>query len=133
MPEGSEAANIIPKANARTLNEIELGSVDKPERKTKIYGKENTDFRITITATADSWVQIQGSDSELVLTRILRAGDVYQVPNRTDLLMVTGNAGALEVRVDGNLAGSLGAVGVVRRDVSLDPDILMAKTTADSQ
>ncbi len=78
-------------------------------------------------------MQIQGPNNELVLTRILRPGDVYQVPNRSDLLMVTGNLGALEVRVDGNLIRSLGPVGVVRRNVSLDPDTLVANTAADRQ
>ena len=78
-------------------------------------------------------MQIQGPNNELVLTRILRTGDIYQVPNRSGLLMVTGNAGALELRVDGNLVGSLGPVGVVRRNVSLDPETLAANTMADSQ
>lgn len=139
-PEGTEAAHIIRNAHARALDEIntEQGtgtsdSVVQPARETNVYGEENADYRIAITATADSWVQIQGPNNELMLTRILRAGDVYQVPNRSDLLMVTGNAGALEVRVDGNLVGSLGPVGVVRRNVSLDPDTLVANTTADSQ
>ena len=84
-------------------------------------------------ATADSWVQFQDPDNELLLTRILRAGDVYQVPNRSGLLMVTGYAGALELRVDGNPVGALGPIGVVRRNVLLDPDTLVSNTVTDSE
>ncbi len=138
-PESSEAP-IIRNANARALDETNADDIAAtPEstggtgREPSVYGEENADFRIAITATADSWVQIQGPNNELVLTRILRTGDIYQVPNRSGLLMVTGNAGALELRVDGNLVGSLGPVGVVRRNVSLDPETLAANTMADSQ
>ena len=102
-----------------------------PAYQPSIYGVENTDFRISITATADSWVQIQGPNNELLLTRILRTGDVYQVPDRTGLIMVTGNAGALELRVDGTVVEALGPVGVVRRNVLLDPEALVAGTNAN--
>ena len=104
---------------------------DTPAHKPNIYGVENTDYRIAIMATADSWVQIQGPNNELLLTRILRTGDIYHVPNRSGLFMVTGNAGALEVRVDGALVESLGPIGVVRRNVSLDPQTLVAGSEAD--
>ncbi len=100
----------------------------KPAYEPNIYGVENTDFRIAIMAKADSWVQIQGPNNELMLTRILRTGDIYQVPDRTGLIMVTGNAGALELRVDGAIVDALGPVGVVRRNVPLDPEVLVAGT-----
>ena len=92
----------------------------------KVYGAENTNTRVIITATEDSWVQIQGPKNELIFTRILRDGDIFQVPNRDGLKMVTGNAGALEIRVDGNLLDSIGPIGVVRRDLSLNPEQLLA-------
>lgn len=92
----------------------------------KTYGVENINARVIITATEDSWVQIQGPNKELVLTEILRNGDIFRVPDRSDLKMVTGNAGALEIRVDGALIESIGPIGVVRRDISLDPEQLLA-------
>ena len=81
---------------------------------------------MVITALANSWVQIQGPDNELLLTRILRPGDSYHVPDRPGLIMVTGNAGGLEIRVDDALVPALGPVGVVRRNIALAPDSLMA-------
>ncbi len=81
--------------------------------------------RVTLIAKVDSWVQIRGTNSELLLTRVLRAGDKYHVPNRSGLTLMTGNAGAIEIAVDGKSLPPLGPVGEVRRDVSLDPDELL--------
>ena len=104
--------------------------VVEPAYVPKVYGRTNLDARVIITAVDDSWVQIQGPDNELLLTRILHAGDSYRVPDRPGLFMVTGNAGGLEVKVDDAVAPSLGPLGVVLRNVALDPDRLLAGTAA---
>ena len=96
----------------------------------KVYGRSNLDARVIITAVDDSWVQVQGPDNELLLTRILHAGDTYRVPDRPGLVMVTGNAGGLQVQVDDTPAPALGPLGVVLRNVALDPDRLLAGTAA---
>jgi cytoskeleton protein RodZ len=93
---------------------------------TPVMATSSADARVVITARADSWVQIQGPGNELVMTRILRPGESYPVPERPGLVMVTGNAGGLEVVVDGRPVGSLGAMGVVKRGIALDPDSLRA-------
>ena len=94
----------------------------------KVYGRSNLDARVVITAIDDSWVQVQGPDNELLLTRILHAGDTYRVPDRPGLVMVTGNAGGLEIQVDSAPAPALGPLGVVIRNIALDPDRLLAGT-----
>ena len=94
----------------------------------KVYGRTNLDARVVITAVDDSWVQIQGPDNELLLTRILHTGDSYRVPDRPGLVMVTGNAGGLEVKVDDAVAPALGPLGVVMRNIALDPDRLLSGT-----
>ena len=63
---------------------------------------------------------------------MMRAGDSYKVPNQPGLTLLTGNAGALEVWVDGRSAPSLGPEGAVRRNIALDPDKI-ATGTAGSQ
>ena len=70
--------------------------------------------------------KITGTAGELLLTRILRVGDRYLAPAREDLILMTGNAGALEITVDGVQIAPLGPVGTVRRNVSLAPDRLLA-------
>lgn len=84
-----------------------------------------TGSRVTLRARLDSWVQVSGEDDELLLTRILRTGDTYAVPNRPGLTLLTGNAGALEISVDGRVLPPIGPIGAVRRNVSLDPEDLL--------
>ncbi|MDD9916642.1 MAG: DUF4115 domain-containing protein [Rhodospirillaceae bacterium] len=90
------------------------------------FGGDNAGSRIMIKARIDSWVQIRDQDGEKLLTRVLRAGDSYRVPNRPGLLMETGNAGGLEITVDSAVIPDLGPKGAVRRDIALDADSLKA-------
>ena len=62
----------------------------------------------------------------VLLTRMLHKGDRYFVPNRSDLIMLTGNAGGLSISVDGNLVPKIGNKGVILHNVSLNADLLKA-------
>jgi cytoskeleton protein RodZ len=84
--------------------------------------------RISIRALADCWIQVRAADQSIVFSRVLKSGDVYAVPARTGLSLRTGNAGALEIAVDGRTAPSIGGIGTLRRDVALDPGELAAGT-----
>src|SRR3546814_4257272 len=89
-----------------------------------IYGEENTDARIVLRASQDAWVQVRDREGNLLLTRVLRVGDSYRVPNQADLTLLTGNAGGLEISVDGSALPPLGPVGAVRRNIPLEPEAL---------
>ncbi|MFN4283256.1 MAG: helix-turn-helix domain-containing protein [Alphaproteobacteria bacterium] len=95
-----------------------------------VSGEGNADARIVLSARGDSWVQIRAADDSLVMTRTLRAGDTYRVPTMSGLKLMTGNAGALDVLVDGQVTPSLGPYGAVRRNVVLDTERLKAGTAA---
>jgi cytoskeleton protein RodZ len=84
--------------------------------------------RIEIRALSDCWIQVRGPDQAIVFSRVLKSGEVYKVPSRTGLSLRTGNAGALEIAVDGKPAPAIGGVGTLRRDVVLDPSELAAGT-----
>ena len=93
----------------------------------KVIGQEHSDSRVQLKAVNDDcWVQVRELDGQLLLSRLLRRGDSYMVPNRPGLTLMVGNAGALEVSVDGKKAAPLGNSGQVRRDIKLDPDKLAA-------
>ena len=84
--------------------------------------------RIEIRAKADSWVQVRTAEGTLLMTRILGQGTSYAVPPQEGLRLTTGNAGGLEILVDGVPVPPLGPFGAVRHDVALDPERLKAGT-----
>lgn len=94
----------------------------------RVFGGQNTDARVVVKSQGESWVQVRDRDNSTVFTRLLSAGDIFMVPNRNGLTLWTGNAGVLEVTVDGGIAPSLGAPGAVKKNVSLDADRLKAGT-----
>ncbi|MGE0256841.1 MAG: RodZ domain-containing protein [Alphaproteobacteria bacterium] len=94
----------------------------------RVLGRVNHDARIVLNATADSWVQVRDGAQNVLFTQMLRAGDSYRVPNREDLVLLTGNAGGLIIAVDGSPVPMLGPEGAVLRNVRLDAGALKAGT-----
>lgn len=92
------------------------------------FGGENEDSRVLINATAMSWVQVRDDAGNLVMTRVLQPGESYRVPNRSGLQMVTGNAGGIEIFVDGQPTPAFGRPGDVVRNIDLSPDALLNGT-----
>jgi cytoskeleton protein RodZ len=90
----------------------------------RVFGAQNENARVVIRAHGESWIQIRDAANQAIASRVLRAGDSYRVPSQSGLTMMTGNAGMLDIFVDGNQTPSLGAVGLVKRNISLDPERL---------
>ncbi|MDR3518507.1 MAG: helix-turn-helix domain-containing protein [Azospirillaceae bacterium] len=86
----------------------------------RVYGNNGRDSRIQFKATAESWVEIRDGNNEILFSRVLRPGEVYRVPDRSGIRLNTGNAGGLEVTVDGNKVAAIGNRGQVMRNVPLD-------------
>jgi cytoskeletal protein RodZ len=85
--------------------------------------------RIVVKAKTNSWIQVRDDAAgELLLTRMLKSGDSYAVPKRSGLILSTGNAGALEILVDGEPVPAIGGEGTVRRKIVLDAERLKSGT-----
>ena len=96
------------------------------KREAQTYGDDNEDGRVVIRAIGTTWVEIRDEpEGEVLLTRLLYSGDRYLVPNREGLVMLTGNAGGLQISVDNNIVPSIGPSGAVRRNILLDPNALI--------
>ncbi|WP_245624435.1 helix-turn-helix domain-containing protein [Belnapia moabensis] len=81
--------------------------------------------RIVLRAKADAWIQLRDrATGTVILNRVLRPGETYTVPPRDGLLFTTGNAGGLDILVDGQPVPALGGAQSVRRDLLLEPDRL---------
>jgi cytoskeletal protein RodZ len=122
-----------PPTSARTGQdapaEPQLASRPEEPQSTSSPTAASDESRILIRAKMNAWIQVRDDiNNQMLLTRLMKPGDSYAVPNRSGLKLLTGNAGALEIQVDGEVAPSIGPVGAVRRSVALDAERLRAGT-----
>ena len=108
-----------PKPEVKTKPAPEVAALPEPKPATG-------NSRITLRAITDCYIQVRDNDSDqLLITRLLKKGDSYNVPNRTGLSLITANAGALEILVDGTAVPSIGPIGAFRRNVLLEAEKLI--------
>jgi cytoskeleton protein RodZ len=80
--------------------------------------------RVVIRAKGESWVQIRDNPGNRVLTdRVLRAGEIIEIPNRPGIVLTTGKAENLDILLDGQDVDPFGGPGV-RRNIALEPERL---------
>ena len=94
---------------------------EKFDAKTK---KTWADSRVVLQAEKESWVQIKDARGNTVFTRVLVPGDVYYMPLGDKYKGTFGNAGAIDVWVDGQLLKKIGPANTRKEGVSMAPDAL---------
>jgi cytoskeleton protein RodZ len=82
--------------------------------------------RFVLRAKAGGFVLVQERLGKTLLRRALHPGETWPLPAEPDLLLTTGNAGNVELLVDGKPGPSLGAAGAVLNDLPLDPVLAKA-------
>ena len=118
-----EGSVVAAKPAAEVSGEDSAALPQTPAKQPVTNGAENG---ITLNIVENSWVEIRDQSGKTIVSKVLKVGDQYFVPNRPDLQMSLGNAGGVEVVIDGKTMPPLGARGEVRRDISLDVDALRA-------
>ncbi len=86
----------------------------------QVYGKENTDARLVLSAKAPVWLRIDDSRGNVIVTTTLNAGDSYRVPNRDGLVIISRDGGRIAYSIDGKPRGDLGKPGEILVGRSLD-------------
>ena len=88
---------------------------------------------IILNIRQNSWVEIRDQQGKAMLSRVLKAGDQYYVPDRPDLTISIGNAAGVEIEVDGEALRPLGEKGRVVRRLPLDAEYLKENFALESQ
>ena len=90
--------------------------------------------RIVLKAVEPTYVQVRDAQlprsKSVLVARVLDVGESYAVPNRAGLTMQTGNAGGLQVEVDGRSLGVFGKSGEVITRIPLDPSYFLERMAA---
>jgi len=89
---------------------------------------------VVLKAVQDVWLEIRDATNQPIFSRVLKQGEEYWVPEEAvNYKMTTGNAGGLEMIVEGVAFPAMGKTGEVRRNVSLNPADLKALMPAPKQ
>ena len=131
---GSETASINSSSLHKTTDQFQAkAKTDVVDVKRLTVSNDSSVLALsnfTIQATADSWIQIKALDSNILLSRILKTHETYNVPNRNDLLLSTGNIGALVIRINGKEIPKYDSSMRVAKDIALTKENLLK--TSDS-
>ena len=78
-----------------------------------------------LQAAQESWVKVEDGRGNTVFSRVLVPGDVYYVPNGDKYKATFGNAGGVDIWVDGVRAPDAGPDHTRKSGISLTPESLI--------
>lgn len=108
---------------------VQAENIIEPEYNVTVrekFGTENVEnAAVILQATQESWVKVEDARGNTVFSRVLVPGDVYYVPSGDGYSAVFGNAGGVDVWVNGILAPKQGADHVRVADISMNPEKLL--------
>ena len=108
------------KSETIFLPETKLPSPTQVKR----LNSELPDGPISIRGRVASWLEVKRKNGEALISRMFLPGEIFVLPRERGILLDTGNAGGIEILLDGELVAPLGLNGSVRRNVLVEPETL---------
>ena len=107
--------NKIQELNIKTTlnNNITEGVNSKNTELSATANERDPSTEMVLKATGNSWVEIEDMEGNILMTRLMRPGETYVVPNINGLRFNTGNAGALSLSQGDVVVPNLGEVGEI--------------------
>ena len=90
----------------------------------EVFGAKDAKSRVTLKASQSVWIRVEDAQGNVMITRTLKPGDSYKVPNKKGLVLIARDGGALDYSIDGRPIGTIGATGEIVVGRSLDIDKL---------
>ena len=97
----------------------------------KFNEKLAKESRVVLQAEKESWVKIEDARGNTTFSRVLVPGDVYYMPVSDKFKGTFGNAGGIDVWVDGQLVKKIGPANTRKTGISMAPDALKAVGLAE--
>lgn len=90
------------------------------------FGTDNRDkANVILQASQEAWIKIEDGRGNTVISRVLVPGDVYYVPAGNKYKATFGNAGGIDIWVDGKLIPDVGKDHARVSGISLAPENLL--------
>ena len=97
-----------------TLNDTTVESmILKNTELSATANERDPSTEMVLKATGNSWVEIEDMEGNILMTRLMRPGETYVVPDINGLTFNTGNAGALSLSQGDVIIPKLGEVGEI--------------------
>ena len=111
---------VVESVIAEPVVEKNEAPVVEAPRSVSVYGLKEPAI-ISFIATDETWVEVTDTDTErIVLSKVLYAGDSYNPPVDSDeYILKTGNAGGLDVYINGQKIKTLGKTGELKSGIVL--------------
>ena len=125
---GSKERRLFEKA--KSVNSMKSETFSLPETKfpsptqLKRSNSEPPEGPISIRGRVASWLEVRRKNGNALISRIFLPGEIFVLPRERGILLDTGNAGGIEILLDGELIAPLGLNGSVRRNVLVEPETL---------
>ena len=107
--------NTVQDVNLKTnLNEDKVETmISKNTELSATANERDPSTELVLKATGNSWVEIEDMEGNILMTRLMRPGETYVVPDINGLTFNTGNAGALSLSQGDVIVSKLGEVGEI--------------------
>ena len=132
MPKSKTTEDVQPVASEQPVVTV---SVSEPDFRFPVREKFNEksikESRVVLQAEKESWVKIEDARGNTVFSRVLVPGDVYYMPLSDKFKGTFGNAGGIDVWVDGQLVKKVGPANTRKTGISMAPDALKAGGLAE--
>ena len=121
----SETADVKPLQNNAPVVET-VKEIDFKHKVRERFGTDNKDKAdVILQANQESWVKVEDGRGNTVFSRVLVPGDIYYVPAGDKYKATFGNAGGIDVWVEGKVIPAVGANHTRKAGISLAPEKLL--------
>ena len=115
----------VADTNTAVVEEVSTEKYNLPVRER--FGTDNRDKAdVVLQASQESWVKVEDGRGNTVFSRVLVPGDIYYVPAGYKYKATFGNAGGVDIWVNGKLAPDAGANHTRKSGISLSPKNLLS-------
>ncbi len=95
-------------------------SSSKVEENSKIIKQEIDENKIVLLAEEDVWIQLKNIiNGRIVFSKLLKAGEQYEMRENRNISLTVGNAGGLQVILGGEKLNKLGPKGFRRSNIRM--------------
>ena len=109
--------NKVVQNNKEERKNLSISSLDKEisngNETSAIANERVPKQEMVLKSSGNSWVEIEDLDGNSYLTRLMRSGETFVVPDKKGLTLSTGNAGVLSLTFGSIHISKLGSIGEV--------------------